>query len=199
MTWLVSAFIGLGGIGLFIITAIDASYLVIPITNDLLMILLVAHHNMRLPYYALMAAFGSMAGAFTIDVVFRKGGRKIERLVPRKRFEYVRGRMENRAGLVLGISAMMPPPFPMKPAVAAASALQYPRRKMYTIIGITRFFRYGAIGLIGVFFSKQIVAFMESPTLSYVMYFLIGIAVLGSGFAVWRWVRESRQQPGGGT
>jgi len=195
MPRLVSAFIGMGGLGLFLVTFADASYLVIPLTNDLLLIILVAHHPLRLPYYALLAACGSICGAFTLDIVFRKGGRKIERMVPRKRFEYIQGKMANRTGWALGLSALLPPPFPMKPAVIAASALQYPRKKMYAIIFVTRFLRYGAIGLIGLFFARQVVEFIKSPTVAYLMYFLIGIAVLGTTIAVVRWVKQSKEQP----
>ncbi len=193
--WIVGAFLGMGGLGLFLVTFADASYAVIPITNDLLIIVLTAHHPLKLPYYALIAGLGSVAGAFTLDIVFRKGGQKIERVVSRKRFEYVQQKMADRTGWALGLSALMPPPFPMKPAVIAAAVLQYDRKKFYLIIFVTRVLRYGVIGLIGVFFTKQVVAAMKSPILEYLIYFLLAIAILGTAVAVHRWIRESKQQP----
>lgn len=197
MHWLVSAFIGFGWAGLLLIAFADSSFLVIPIANDLLVAVLVAQNNARLPLYAIVAAAGSVAGALVLDIVFRKGGQRIERAVSRKRFDYLQRKMESRTGWFIGISALLPPPFPMKPAVVAAAVIQYPRRKMLAIVFLTRLVRYACVGLIGLFFSHQIVAFLESPIVAYVMYFLIAIAVLGSSLAVARWIRQSKEQPNG--
>lgn len=65
-----------GGLGLLAIGALDSSFLFMPFGNDLLLIGLTAHHPARMPYYAGMAALGSMLGSLTIDCVSRKGGEK---------------------------------------------------------------------------------------------------------------------------
>lgn len=198
MHWLVSAIVGFGGAGLLLIAFADSSFLVIPIANDLLIVILVAQNNARLPLYAILAAVGSAAGALVLDVIFRKGGQRIERAVSRKRFDYLRRKMERRTGWFIGISAMLPPPFPMKPAIVAAAVIQYSRKKMLAIVFSIRIVRYSSVGLIGLFFSSQIVAFLESPIVAYIMYFLIGIAVLGSALAIMRWVKQSGDQPDAG-
>ncbi len=196
--WLLMAFLGLGGPGLLLLTALDSSFFIIPVAQDLLIIVLVAHNNILLPYYAAMATIGSLIGAFVIDAIFRKGGRRVmERTISRERLDYVQRKAERGTGWVVAIAALLPPPFPMKPAVAAAAALQYPRKKMFIILGVTRMLRFSAIGLIGIFFAQHVVAIMESPILGITMYVLIALGVVLSAISIYEWVKQSKAESPG--
>ena len=53
--------------------------------------------------------------------------------------EYVRKKITKNAGWALGLAALMPPPFPFTPFVAAAAVLQYPRKKLLATVALGRF------------------------------------------------------------
>ncbi len=48
----------LGGVGLFVIAALDSSFLSFPQVNDLLIIVLSTKYPARMPYYAGMTTIG---------------------------------------------------------------------------------------------------------------------------------------------
>ncbi len=193
--WLLRAFLGLGGPGLLLLAALDSSFFIIPVAQDLLIIVLVARDNILLPYYAAMATVGSLIGAFIIDALFRRGGRTLmERTISRERLDYLQRKAEWGTGWVLAVAAVLPPPFPMKPAVAAAAALQYPRKRMFVILGVTRMLRFSTIGLIGIFFEQRVIAFMESPILGITMYILIALGLVLSAISIYKWVKQSRTE-----
>ncbi|MDH4065943.1 MAG: hypothetical protein OEW19_16205, partial [Acidobacteriota bacterium] len=77
---------GLGGLGLFIIAALDSSFVSFPQVNDLLVILLSTNNPERMPYYAAMTTAGSLVGCFLLYGVARKGGE----IFLRKRFSEAR-------------------------------------------------------------------------------------------------------------
>src|SRR5947208_16637793 len=64
----------LGGIGLLFAAFIDSSFVPLPLLTDLILFDLSSLHPMRMPFYAAMAALGSVAGCLWIYYVTRKGG-----------------------------------------------------------------------------------------------------------------------------
>jgi len=101
-----------GGVGLFALSLLDASFLFIPFGPDLLLIALVAQEHMLAPLFALIAAAGSVAGCVIIDAVSRKEGEKgLERLLSRRRIRFVTKRIRKSAPWALSIASVMPPPF----------------------------------------------------------------------------------------
>lgn len=64
----------LGGVGLFIIAALDSSFLSFPQINDLLIIYLSTNYPARMPYYAGMTVLGSLVGCFALFSVTWRGG-----------------------------------------------------------------------------------------------------------------------------
>jgi membrane protein YqaA with SNARE-associated domain len=74
----------LGMPGLFLMSALDSSFLVLPFGNDLLLIALVSSNRESLIWigYVLVSAVGSVLGVFVIDLLMRKAGEKgLERFV----------------------------------------------------------------------------------------------------------------------
>jgi membrane protein YqaA with SNARE-associated domain len=184
-----------GGLGLLLLGVLDSSILFVPLGNDLLIIALSARKHILIPYYAVMAAAGSVLGCLTIDLLVRKGGEKeIEKHVSRKRFDYVRERMNKNAAKALAFASLMPPPFPFTPFVAATSALQYPRRKLLSVIGVARVVRFSIEGALAIFVGKRLLKVAEHSTaFEYAIGALIGICVVGSGFSVYRWISQSKR------
>ncbi len=184
----------LGGFGLVVVGVLDSSFLFMPLGNDLLMLGLTARHHNLLLYYAAMAAAGSGLGCLLTDVMARKGGEEgLSHMLPPKRIEYIKAKFIKNAGWGLVATALMPPPFPFTAFVAAAAALQYPRRKLISILVATRFFRFGVIGLLAVFFGQRILQIAGSPVVEYALIGLVAISVIGSIISIYRLVKRSRK------
>lgn len=189
---------GLGGLGLLIMGVLDSSFLFMPLGNDLLVIALTARHESRMPYYAVMATLGSVAGVLLVDVLSRKGGEKgLNGRVSPERLEYVKRKMERRAGWALALAALMPPPFPFTPFVVAASALQYPRKRLLGIIALARLVRFSGAGLLAIIFGRRIIRMADTPAVQYVIVALVIVSIAGSAASVYSWVRRSRSKTPG--
>src|ERR1041385_1572943 len=122
--------IRLGGPGLVLLGIADNS--VVPLTGsmDVLTIWLAASHRDLWPYYAVMATVGAVVGGYITYSLGRKGGKEaIERKLNKKKAEKVFRGFERLGFRTVLISAVLPPPFPMVPALLAAGALQYSRKK----------------------------------------------------------------------
>lgn len=145
-------------------------------------------------FYAAMAAAGSVGGTFLIDLVSRKGGEKgLEQRLPKKRFNYVKKKVEKRAGWALALAALMPPPFPFTPVVAAAAAFQYPRKNLLAVIAGARLVRFAAEGLLAIFFGRSILKLAESTAVQVVVLAIFALAVTGSVLSILRWARRSKK------
>lgn len=183
-----------GGIGLLLLGVLDSSILFVPLGNDLLIIALSARRRILIPYYAVMAAVGSVLGCLTIDLLVRKGGEKeIEKHVPRRRFEYIKQQVNKNAAKALAFASLMPPPFPFTPFVAATSALQYPRRRLLSVIGVARLVRFSIEGVLAIFVGRRLLRVAaHSTTFEIVIGALILVCVVGSIISVFRWISQSR-------
>src|SRR5215472_18796848 len=123
---LLRTFLHFGAAGLFVLGVADSSFLILPFGNDLLLLTLIARkHSLALEYVPI-AAGGSVIGIFLLDLVSRKGGEAgLEKMMSRKRFDYLKKKMGERAAYVITLACLAPPPFPFTAVMAAASAFQY--------------------------------------------------------------------------
>jgi membrane protein YqaA with SNARE-associated domain len=170
-----------GGLGLLAMGVLDSSFLFMPFGNDLLVVGLSARYPARMPYYAAMAAVGSMLGCLTVDWASRKGGAKgLEKIVPRGQLNFVTPHIRQSIGWSLAIASIMPPPFPFTPFVAAAAAFQYPRPKLLTIVAVARFFRFLIIGAAAVIAGPAILQVAYGPVVRYLVIFLAAVTVIGT-------------------
>jgi membrane protein YqaA with SNARE-associated domain len=182
----------LNGFGLFFLGVLDSSFLFLPFGNDLLLVTMTAREQARLPYFAGMATAGSLLGCLITDVISRKGGEAgLERKFSQRRLEYVRKKITKNAGWALGLAALMPPPFPFTPFVAAAAALQYPRKKLLAIVALGRFGRFFVEGLMAVLLGKRILRWAQSPAMHYTVLGILALSLVGTGFSLYSWCRHS--------
>jgi membrane protein YqaA with SNARE-associated domain len=183
-----------GGLGLFALTLLDASFLFIPFGPDLLVVAMVARDHEMAPIYAQIATAGSIAGCAIIDAVSRKeGGMGLERLLSRRRVRSVTKRVRKSAPWALSVASVMPPPFPFTPIVIAASALQYPRKKLLTVVGIGRLARYLMEALLGIYFGRRLVEISRSKGVELVITSLIVISLVGSVVTSYKWIKKSKK------
>jgi membrane protein YqaA with SNARE-associated domain len=185
-------FIVLGGPGLFALSVIDA-ILFTPLANDVLLVALVSRSPHEVTLYVLLTVAGSTAGCAILDYFSRKGGEAgLKKLMSPRRIEAVKKRISKGTGLALVVATIMPPPFPFTPFVAGASAMQYPRARLLTIIAVSRIVRYGAIGYLAMHFGKRILDWAKDPVVIWTMFGLIVISVVGSVWTVVSKIRQSR-------
>ena len=192
--WVLRFFLRLGIFGLFLMSALDSSFLVLPFGNDLLLIALVSRSRESLIWiaYVIVSAIGSVVGVFFVDLVMRKAGETgLERFVSRKRIEKLKAKLENKGGITVFVATLIPPPFPFTPVVMTASALQSPRGKLLIAVFLGRLVRFGIEAVLALYFGRQLIAFIDSDVVTYIVYALIGIAVILSTLSLLRWLKRN--------
>jgi membrane protein YqaA with SNARE-associated domain len=190
----------LGALGLFLFGAIDSSFLFfLPFGNDFLLIALTSANRQSLIWisYVLMSALGSLVGVLFTDLVARKLGEKgLEKFVKPKKIARLKSRLEKNTGWTILTASLLPPPFPFTAVAMTASALQCARRKMLIAVFCGRLIRFTIEALLALRFGNQVIAFMNSRAVEYVIYFLIFISIAGSVFSIYKWLsgrKESSQ------
>lgn len=141
----------LGGVGLFIIAALDSSFLSFPQVNDLLIIYLSTKTPALMPYYAGMTTAGSLLGCFLLYFFARSGGE----VFLRKRFSGERVeralKLYQRHGLLaIVVPSLLPPPTPFKLFVLLAGAARVSPWKFAAAITVGRGIRYFGQGYLAV-------------------------------------------------
>lgn len=189
----------LGLIGLFLLGVLDSSFLVLPFGNDFLLIALVSSSRGAIwILYVLISAIGSLAGVFIVDLIMRKAGEEgLERFVKKKRVEQLQQKMDKGVGWVVFTSALLPPPFPFTAVVVTASALQCSQGKMYLGVFVGRLLRFAIEALLAIYFGRQVLKFLDSPVLDYVVYALVAIGIIGSVLSLVKWLHRSKRDDKG--
>jgi membrane protein YqaA with SNARE-associated domain len=175
-------------------SALDSSFLVLPFGNDLLLIALVSSNRNSWIWigYVIVSALGSVVGVLIVDLIMRKAGEKgLERFVSANRVEKLKQKLENKAGITVFIATLIPPPFPFTPVVMTASALQSPRGEMLIAVFLGRLVRFGIEAVLALYFGRQMIAFLNSDVVTYIVYALIGIAVVLSTLSLLRWIKRN--------
>jgi membrane protein YqaA with SNARE-associated domain len=190
---LLAFFLHLGGFGILLLSIADDSFLFLPIGSDLLTVVLVARNHERLAIYVLAGAVGSTIGVFLLDLICRKGGEKgLKRLVQPKLLRYLKQRMEKHAAAAVIVTCIAPPPFPFGASIAVASAFQYPKPRLLTLVLLARAVRYSLIGWAAIYFGRRILRVAESAGFLWIMGGFIAFCVIGSVASMIHWVRVSR-------
>jgi membrane protein YqaA with SNARE-associated domain len=187
----------LGALGLFIFSVLDSSFLVLPFGNDLLLIGLTSADRSGVSWiaYVLTAAAGSVVGVLLVDVIMRKTGEKgLQRFVKPKTIQDLKQKMHDKAGATLFITTLLPPPFPFTPVIMTASALQYPRVKLLGTVFLARLIRYTIEAILALYLGRKLIRYMNSDLFAYLVYSMIGIAVVASAFSVLRWFSRKKSE-----
>lgn len=147
-----------GGLGLFVVAALDSSFLSFPQVNDLLIIYLSTKSPAMMPYYAGMTTLGSLLGCFVLYGFARRGGE----VFLRKRFSGERVErglaLYQRHGLLaVVVPSLLPPPTPFKLFVLLAGAAQVSPWKFGAAIAIGRGIRYFGQGYLAVLYGEAAV------------------------------------------
>jgi membrane protein YqaA with SNARE-associated domain len=151
----VTAIAAAGGPGLFLIALLDSTFLPLPSVSDVLMIEFSIHYPARMPYYAIMSTFGSLAGCLILYFLARKGGELYFRKHAGARADRIRGWVANNGFLTMTIGALAPPPTPFKLIVLAAGALDMPLSKFAFALLFARAIRFFGEGYLAIRYGDQ--------------------------------------------
>lgn len=193
VAWVQAFALGIGGPGLFLVAFLDSSFLSLPEINDLLVVMLVVEHKARMPYYALMATLGSVAGCLVLYGLGRRGG---EALV-RRRFGGSRMTralaLSKRYGVfAVAVPAILPPPAPFKIFVLLAGVAAVPVWRFAATIAVARGFRYFTVGALSVRYGEDAIAFIEANGRAVALVLVGLLAAGGLGWILSRWRRKPR-------
>lgn len=167
--WLGGLVASLGGVGLFIVAFLDSSVLSFPVVADFLVIEQSSANPARMPYYALMATVGSLAGCIWLYLLAKKGGEAMYRRRAGKRAERIRWWVERNAFASVAIPAILPPPMPFKPFILAAGVFQVRWRTFVLALVAGRGLRYFLEGILAIRYGREAIDLLMAHKLGFTL------------------------------
>ena len=187
----------LGLIGLLPISAVDSSFVPLPIpgvTDIMLIVYAAAHSNVFL--LVALATLGSAIGGLFSHAVGQAGGMAfLEKNVPKPILKRATAWMESHAILSVALPAILPPPMPLSAFVLAAGAVHMSRKKFMTAFVISRCLRHSIAAWLGVHYGKEVLHLWSrfsdkwGTTILIVLWTSI---ILFTIIAIWRLYKTSR-------
>jgi membrane protein YqaA with SNARE-associated domain len=180
--------LGLGGPGLFAVAFLDSSFVSLPQINDILVVLMVTQNKAWMPYYALMATLGSIAGCYVIYYLAERGGETFlrKRLKP-GHIERALALYKKHGLMALIVPALLPPPAPFKLFVLMAGVAEVRPWQFVAAIAVARGARYLALGVLAIYYGDYALELMRTRGRD-VALALVGLIVL-AGVGFWLWQR----------
>jgi membrane protein YqaA with SNARE-associated domain len=178
VTSLTSMLRHLGGVGVFILAALDSSVLPTLGAVDALTIVLAARHPELWPYYAMCSTIGSVCGA---SAAYRLSGLGVlHRRIKGAVFDRVTAFLKRFGSLALLLAALLPPPFPTSAFVLTAGVTRYRLLAFVLSFGTGRFCRFALLAYLASVFGRRSVARAWSAhTLVFLGVFIGVLACLG--------------------
>jgi membrane protein YqaA with SNARE-associated domain len=195
INWIYGFALALGGPGLFGIAFLDSSFISLPQINDILVVLMVTQNKAWMPYYALMATLGSIAGCYAIYYLAEKGGETFlrKRLKPGATERALA--LYRRHGLMaLIVPALLPPPAPFKLFVLMAGVAEVKPLRFVAAIAIARGARYLALGVLAIYYGDTALELMRTRGRDVAIGLVALIVATAIGF--WLWQRFSARPSG---
>jgi len=180
----------LGLIGLLPISAVDSSFVPLPIpgvTDILLIVFAAAHSNVVL--LVALATLGSAIGGLFSHAVGQAGGMAfLEKHVPKRILGRMTDWMEDHAILSVSLPALLPPPMPLSPFVLAAGAVHMSRKKFMWAFTISRLIRH----CIAVWIGVRLWSHFSDKWATTILIIIWTSILLSLAFAIWKLVRTSQ-------
>lgn len=176
--WLQRFVAVMGGGGLFMSAFLDSSVLSFPFVADALVMELSIEKPARMPYYASMAALGSLAGCIWLYLLAKKGGEVYFHRHAKGRAETIKEWVDSHAFLSVFIPAILPPPLPFKVFILAEGVFQVPLRTFVLSILLGRGLRYFAEGILAVLYGAAVLQFLMVHSRSIALLVVAVLAIL---------------------
>ena len=180
----------LGSWAVFAIAGIDSAFFGVPL--DPVVATYVYQNRSHALLYPLMAAAGSAAGCVILYFIGYAGGEVLLlKRMSRAKFERIRDSFDRHEFWALMVPSMMPPPFPFKLFVLAASAFEMKFWHFVLAIFVGRLLRFLALALLVLKFGPQVVAFGSDI---FAKHWIVSIvAVCGAtAVGIYAWARHRK-------
>lgn len=179
----------LGSWAVFAVAGIDSAFFGVPL--DPVVATYVYQNRSHALLYPLMAA-GSAAGCVILYWIGYKGGEVLLlKRMPRAKFERIRASFDRNEFWALMVPSMLPPPFPFKAVVLAASAFEMNFWHFLLAIFLGRLLRFVLLGLLVLRFGPQVMAFgAEVVTKHWIVLMLACAGIAAAGIYTWAQLRK---------
>lgn len=175
--WLQNILATMGGGGLFVVTFLDSSVLSFPFIADAMVVELTMQNPSRMPYYAAMAALGSLAGCIWLYLIAKKGGEIYFRRHTKGGGEKIKRWVDSHAFLSVFIPSILPPPLPFKAFIIAEGVFQVPLRTFISALLVGRGLRYAVEGILAVFYGEAALNFLMAHEKAFALS-VVGVLVV---------------------
>jgi len=189
--WVYGLALSLGGPGLFVVAFLDSSFISLPQINDLLVVFMVVRNKPLMPYYALMATAGSVAGCYVLYLIAERGGEAfLARRLKRGHVDRALALYRKRGVLALVVPALLPPPSPFKLFVLLAGVAEVRPLTFVASIAIARGLRYLVIGTLAVRYGDFALEMLQQHGREAALW--VAVLIVAAGIAWWLLRRSSR-------
>jgi len=180
----------LGSWAVFVVAGIDSAFFGVPL--DPLVAAYVYQNRSNALLYALMAAAGSAAGCVILYWIGYKGGEVLLlKRMSREKFERIHTSFDRHEFWALMVPSMLPPPFPFKAVVLAASAFEMNFWHFLLAIFLGRLVRFVLLGVLVLSFGPQVLAFGGEVLAKHlIVLIVVSAAVTAAGNYAWTRVRR---------
>lgn len=163
VSWIYGFALAIGGPGLFVVAFLDSSFISLPQINDILVVLMVTRNKAWMPYYALLATLGSIAGCYVIYYLAEKGGEAfLRRRLHEGHTERALALYRRHGVLALMVPALLPPPAPFKLFVLMAGVAGVRPLRFVLAIAVARGVRYLALGMLAIWYGDLALELMRT-------------------------------------
>lgn len=183
--------------GAFILGALDSSLFVfVPFGTDAVVVYLCARNPSLFWLYPLLTTAGSVVGAAgTYLVGVKIGDEGLSRFVAKRRLERLRTRVKDIGAFAMGLSAILPPPFPLTAFVLTSGALKVGMTRFLLVFAAARLIRFGGEGLLARRYGASVLRMLESDTAQRIVIGLVIVSILITAITiarVWQGTRRPR-------
>jgi membrane protein YqaA with SNARE-associated domain len=195
ISWLLNNF--LTWWGALLLGALDSSLFVfVPFGTDAVVVYLCARNPSLFWVYPLLITAGSVVGAAgTYLIGVKIGDAGLSRFVARRRLERLRNRVKDIGGFAMGLSAILPPPFPLTAFVLTSGALKVGLARFLLVFAVARLIRFGVEAALARRYGASVLRLLESPVAQQIVIGLVIVSILGTVVAIvqaWRGTRRPR-------
>ena len=180
----------LGSWAVFAVAGIDSAFFGVPL--DPVVATYVYQSRSHALLYPLMAAAGSAVGCVILYFIGYKGGEVLLlKRMSRAKFERIRASFDRHEFWALMVPSMLPPPFPFKAVVLAASAFEMNFWHFLLAIFLGRLLRFVLLGLLVLSFGPQVAAFGAEILAEHRILLILTFSVVAvAGIYAWARVRR---------
>ena len=187
--------LNLGGPGLFFVALADSSFLSLPESNDLLIVVLSTGQGWsRMTYLVVMTILGSIGGCSLLFSIGRGGGSFLKKRFKEQKIRKVKALYQRWGIWAVVVPSILPPPTPFKIFVLSAGLFGISYPKFFLAVALGRSIRYFMWGILAVLYGEWAREFLvQNVTAVGTGLFVLLVAII-AGYGLIR-IRTRKRSP----